>query len=644
MSRVTARALVAVALVGTLVACQKAGERPIEYEYVYKGTPQAVAVTGAGAPLSLAAAPSMGPANAKVTIVESSDFECPFCGKVWPTMDQLKAEYPNDVRIVFVHNPLGFHQKAMPAAKASMAAHKQGKFWEYGRLLFERKNLSEESYVAYAQELGLDLARFNADRASQEIQDLILHNQKAVVTLGAGGTPAFFINGKKLSGAQPYPAFKTEVDAALAAANAELAKGTKQEDLHRVLAGRNAGQSFVDWIIDGKPVTGSAQVAQGGDRGGRGERPAQPPQPTGPVDVPVEDDDPVHGKADAPVTIVLFSDFECPFCSRIGPTYKQIEETYGDKVRFVFKQQPLPFHKKAQLAAEASLAANAQGKFWEYHDLLFANQKALERPDLERYAEQLGLDMAKFRAALDSNQFAEAVKKDQALASKVGATGTPASFINGIKVNGAQPFPAFQAVIDKALAGGPAVAAPPRRDGAGLAAPVTGLSADGPALGPDKAKDLAIAFVDLGNAESLQAVSSLLALQESNGGTMRLLVRHAQSVDGRRASPVGQMLVAALRKDAPKAWVALAAIAKGADPSLRTVTDAFQKAGLDPADLRGAMRDQAVLDALRADAAEARKAGVATPPGVVLNGRPYLGGKGWDKATLEGLLKESRGR
>lgn len=213
------------------------------------------------------------------------------------------------MRIVFVHNPLGFHPNAMPAAKASMAAHKQGKFWEYAKLLFERKALGEDSYVAYAKELGLDLARFDADRASQEVQDVILHNQKAVVALGAGGTPAFFINGKKLSGAQPYPTFKVQVDAALAEANAEIAKGAKVEDVHRVLAARNAGQSFVDWLIDGKPATGAAAVAQGG-RGDQAARPTRPPQPTGPVEVPIEEDDPSRGNPNAPVTIAVFSDFQ----------------------------------------------------------------------------------------------------------------------------------------------------------------------------------------------------------------------------------------------------------------------------------------------------------------------------------------------
>ena len=308
---------------------------------------------------------------------------------------------------------------------------------------------------------------------------------------------------------------------------------------------------------------------------------------------------------------------------------------------------PLPFHKFAQLAAEASLAANAQGKFWEYHDLLFANQKALERPSLESYAQQLGLDMEKFRAALDSHQFAAAIDQDKAVAQKVGATGTPASYINGVKVSGAQPFPAFQAAIDKALAGGAAPArdvAPARLDGVGLGATVEGLKADGAALGPEGAKDTVVVFVDLGGKESLPALAGLLALQEKHSDSLRLVLRHAAGPRSRRPSPIGQMLAAAMGQDGPKAWRALAALAKAGDPSLREITSGLQKAGLDPAALRTAMRDAAVLAQLESDVAEAAKAKIVSAPAAVINGRVYLGGKGWTAEALEGLLAASHGR
>jgi protein-disulfide isomerase len=116
--------------------------------------------------------------------------------------------------------------------------------------------------------------------------------------------------------------------------------------------------------------------------------------------------------------------------------------------------QPLPFHQNAMLAAEASMAAQEQGKFWEYHDKLFQNQKALTRPDLERYAQELGLNLAKFKDALDKGKFKDVIKKDQEAGNRVGARGTPTFFINGRKLVGAQPPSEFKRVIEGVLKGG----------------------------------------------------------------------------------------------------------------------------------------------------------------------------------------------
>jgi protein-disulfide isomerase len=166
---------------------------------------------------------------------------------------------------------------------------------------------------------------------------------------------------------------------------------------------------------------------------------------------------PVKGGAGAKVVIQQFSDFQCPFCSRVEPTVKQIEETYGSKVKIVWRNYPLPFHQNAMPAAEAAAEVFAQGgneKFWQYHALMFANQQALTRPDLEKYAEQIGgINMAKFKAALDSNKHKAAVQADIDAVEKSGARiGTPSFFVNGKLLQGAQPFDAFKPVIDKALA------------------------------------------------------------------------------------------------------------------------------------------------------------------------------------------------
>jgi protein-disulfide isomerase len=172
--------------------------------------------------------------------------------------------------------------------------------------------------------------------------------------------------------------------------------------------------------------------------------------------------DPSRGPADAPVTIVEFSDFQCPYCSRAIETIKKIEESYAGKVRLVYRDYPLvQIHPNAARAAEAAACANDQGKFWAMHDVLFAHQDKLEAADLKKNAADLGLDTAAFDQCLDSGRHAEGWRKDTADAERYGVSSTPAFFINGRLVVGAQPYEAFAQVIDDELARA-GVAAPPK--------------------------------------------------------------------------------------------------------------------------------------------------------------------------------------
>jgi protein-disulfide isomerase len=160
---------------------------------------------------------------------------------------------------------------------------------------------------------------------------------------------------------------------------------------------------------------------------------------------------PEFGVADAKVTIVEFSDFQCPYCSQAAEVTNQVKEKYGKQVRFIFRQFPLDFHKDAHLAAQAALAAADQGKFWEYHDLLFANQKALTRDDLEKYATKSKLDLAKFRKALDEGTYKKQVDNDLALGQKVAVSGTPTMFVNGKRVPNPTNFESLAKIIDENL-------------------------------------------------------------------------------------------------------------------------------------------------------------------------------------------------
>lgn len=167
------------------------------------------------------------------------------------------------------------------------------------------------------------------------------------------------------------------------------------------------------------------------------------------------DDDSVLGSEDAPVTIIEFSDYECPFCARaFNNTLPEIKEKYVDtgKVKLVYRDFPLSIHRSAQKAAEASECAGEQGKFWEMHDKLFENQSALDVASLKQYAKDIALDSTEFDACLDSGEMASEVQKDFSDGQKYGVTGTPAFFINGIKVSGAQPFSVFEQIIESELA------------------------------------------------------------------------------------------------------------------------------------------------------------------------------------------------
>ena len=174
------------------------------------------------------------------------------------------------------------------------------------------------------------------------------------------------------------------------------------------------------------------------------------------------DDDPVMGDEDAPVTIIEFSDFQCPYCGKFfSDTLPSIEKYYVNtgKAKLVFRDFPLPIHPNAESAALAAECAHEQGQFWAYHDYLFSNQADLSDANYKKWAEDLGLDTAKFNDCLDSKKYLSEVQADMADGQSYGVAGTPAFFINGKMVNGAQPYEMFQQEIDAALsaAGGSSV-------------------------------------------------------------------------------------------------------------------------------------------------------------------------------------------
>ena len=379
--------------------------------------------------------PQKGPDDALVTIVEISDFECPFCSRVEPTIKSVIDKYGKDVRVVWMNNPLPFHKNAKPAANAALEAHAQKGdkgFWAmHDKMFANQKALTTDNLEAWAKELGLNAAKFKKALADDKYGKRIQEQQALASSLGARGTPAFFINGRNLRGAQPLPAFTAVIDEELAKAKALVAKGTAKAKVYEtIIATGETG-----------PKTAPAAAA---------------PDANKVYDIPVAKNAPSKGAKNAKVVIQEFSDFQCPFCSRVNPSIAQVMTEYGDKVRIVWRDYPLPFHKDAGPAAQAAREVFAQKgdkAFWAYHDLLFQNQKALSRENLEKFAEQVGgINMKAFKAALDSGKHKAGVDADVAAVAKAGARiGTPSFFINGKLLQGAQPYPAFKAAIDAAL-------------------------------------------------------------------------------------------------------------------------------------------------------------------------------------------------
>lgn len=160
---------------------------------------------------------------------------------------------------------------------------------------------------------------------------------------------------------------------------------------------------------------------------------------------------PFKGPENAVVTIVEWSDFQCPFCNRVSPTLAQIEKEYGDKVKIAFKHLPLSIHPQAPQAHAASEAAHRQGKFWEMHDRIFSNQRDLTIATLESHARAIGLDMDQYSKDVAAPEIKKKIDEDVAQAGKLGVSGTPAFFINGKFLSGAQPFENFKRLIDAAI-------------------------------------------------------------------------------------------------------------------------------------------------------------------------------------------------
>jgi protein-disulfide isomerase len=588
--------------------------------------------------------PAKGPADALVTIVESSDFECPFCKRVAPTLKQLEEAYRGKVRFVFKQNPLPFHARALPAAIATEEARAQGgdaKFWAMHDALFAATTLDDAAIDKAARDAGLDVAKVRAAIAEGKHKDRIERDRKLVQSVGAPATPSFFVNGRKLAGAQPFEAFRALVDEELAKAQALVASGTPAAQVYAKIAERGATAPVYLPGAAQPPAGAAPQPAAA---------PAAPP-PAAYREVKVRPDDPARGPADAKLTVVLFSDFQCPFCARVEPSLKQLEDAFPGQVRIVWKHQPLPMHAQARPASLAAEAAREQGKFWQMHDKLFADQRALDDATFRRHAREIGLDLRRFEASLAAKKGEARIAEDQAQAQRVGASGTPTMFFNCRQVVGARPFEQLRvaaeeeikkadallggkrdpAIHEKAckanLAAAPAAPVPAAATGAAPAALQPGqlpIRADDPARGNPKAPVTIVLFSDFQCPFCARVVPTLDRVEQEYGAKVRVVWKHQPLAFHPNALPAAEAAEAA--REQGKFWQMHDRLfAAQRELSPQTYERAAQEIGLDLRKFQLALRSGSARSRILEDQRVAAQIGAQATPTMFVNGEKVEG-------------------
>lgn len=370
-------------------------------------------------------APIIGPADAPVTIVMFTDFECPYCHEGQRAMAELRKIYGERLRVAYKAFPMSRHRNALLAALAAESAEAQAKFWPFFERLFGGPRLTRDRLLSVGREVGLDVQRLARDLDELSHATNVMADLRQAKILGVRSTPTFFINGRPISGAMPVHAFREFVDAELALAEQWQSRGVAASELYDFATKR--GYTGI------QPDNSDAGL----------DRDMIFPVPL--------DDSPRRGPDDAALTVVIFGDFECPFCSRGAETLERLRARYGPRMRLVYKHLPLPFHPEGAAAARLSVEAQSVGKFWQLYDQLNAHGPRLDSDVLRVMAMKLGLDPERVEKALHGDLHAEVLERDLDLAAMIGVEGTPAYFVNGRPLGGARPEIDFRMLFAEEL-------------------------------------------------------------------------------------------------------------------------------------------------------------------------------------------------
>lgn len=349
--------------------------------------------------------PVRGPSDARVTIVEFGDLECPHCRQAAHSLKRLEEEYRGRIRVVWKHRPVSSHAQAVPAAMVVETGRGRGAdlAWKLLDAYLAADPLDAAAIARIAREAGIDAEKARADQPARlAVIDRIRADQNLAFSLGVRSTPTFFVNGRKLTGAVPYDRLRAAVEAELARTDGLLASGVDPEELYdRSTANGATAPVFV-------PASAVATV----------------------VTVSLRPDDPARAGSTTRVTVVEFADFQCPFCGRALAEIDSLQREHPD-VRVVWKHLPLEFHASALPAALAAEAARAQGKFWEMNARLFASQAALSEATYVDSARAIGLDLTRFDADRRAESTRRRVDEDIVQARTLGVTGTPTFVVDG---------------------------------------------------------------------------------------------------------------------------------------------------------------------------------------------------------------------
>jgi protein-disulfide isomerase len=584
--------------------------------------------------------PVLGPADALVKIIEISDFQCPYCARgALEVMPEVVGMFPGKVSVEFWHNPLDFHEFAEPAARAATAAHLQGKFEPMHDALFRnRKSLTPDRIVALAAEVGLDVERFKWDMADPRVARFVAADKAAVAAIGLSGTPMFLVNGRVVQGAQPPENFRTLIEEELKKAEEALAGGTDRTRLAEALATQNgADAKYIQFFVRGESAL-PAPVEEKKKKPAAAEA-----DPSVVWRVLVDPADPAIGSPSAPATVVVFSDFQCPYSGKGTALLKRILEDQSGSVRVVFKNFPLPFHKEAFAASHVAMSAAARGKFWEFHDLLFANQKDLSRDALLGYVAELGLPKDEIAAELDAGKFKDLVQRHMSEGESVGVKGTPNFFINGRVIKGAKSYDEVRPLLEQEIARGKELLAK------GVTTPYEELTRDGKVFEPFESR---VSRFDMNGAGMLgdgKEVELVLFsdFQCPYCRTFAEPVKEVAKHYGPRARLVFMQFPLGFHKQAHlAAQASLAAAIQGKFWEMHDLLFENNKAleradlekyaekiGLNMARFRKDLDEGTWKGEVDRQMAAGKKAGVRGTPSLFVNGRQYVGG-GRDAAAI----------